>query len=223
MKECIKCNVKVASHRKTCPLCSQILKNENDQDQQLVLYPKYPSSEKKLNVFLKIIQFLSITSILITVGINILTYVGDWWSFYVVLGVVYLWILFRITILSKRNIAGRLFIQMIALSLSCVGIEYFSKSDGWALEYVVPLLCVATTIAISILILIKQMRYNDYLLYLLTMGIILWIPMILYWTKVINILWPSITAAALSIVTIFGMIIFADRATKDELKKRFHL
>jgi hypothetical protein len=47
--------------------------------------------------------------------------------------------------------------------------------------------------------------------------------MILYWTEVVQVLWPSISAAGVAFLTIAGMIIFADRATKDELMKRFHL
>ena len=133
------------------------------------------------------------------------------------------WILLRSTIMSKKNIAGRLLIQMIAVSLLCIGIEKQSHSSGWALDYVVPFLCIVTILAILIIIFSKQMFYSDYLLYLLLAIIISFVPMILYLFKQINILWPSIAAASVAIMAALGMILFADRATKDELKKRFHL
>jgi hypothetical protein len=49
------------------------------------------------------------------------------------------------------------------------------------------------------------------------------IPFILYLMGLIDELWPSLAAATLSFVTIVGMIVFADKETKEELKKRFHI
>lgn len=225
MKRCSKCNVNVNSVRKTCPLCGQILTEKKENTVYSNLYPRYNVEEKKSNLVLRILLFISIVTILIVVVINLLTYRSSksLWSIYVILGVVYAWILLRYTILSRRNIAGRLLVQMLATSAVVIGIEKVSNSSGWALDYVVPFICIATTQAIVIILISKKMRYNDYLLYLFVAILISFVPMILYWSDVVQVLWPSITAAGLAIITILGMIFFADRATKDELKKRFHL
>lgn len=225
MKRCPKCNVNINSLRKTCPLCGEILSEDKTKAEGICLYPHYNYEEKKTNLFLRISLFISIVAIFVVVVINILTYRNSQtlWSIYVVMGVAYGWILLRSTILSRRNIAGRLLIQMLTLSGIVIGIEKVSKSSGWALEYVVPFICILTTQAIVILLISKKMRYNDYLLYLLVAILISFVPIILYWSGVVKVLWPSISAACVAIITILGMIIFADRATKDELKKRFHL
>jgi len=221
MRECEKCHISVATNRKTCPLCGNILVGKSEQGK--AIYPPFASAEKQRNIALRILLFLAISSMLISIFVNLLTNPKDRWSVYVVISVIYSWILLRSTIMSKKNIAGRLLIQMIAVSLLCIGIEKQSHSSGWALDYVVPFLCIVTILAILIIIFSKQMFYSDYLLYLLLAIIISFVPMILYLFKQINILWPSIAAASVAIMAALGMILFADRATKDELKKRFHL
>ncbi|MFA5542416.1 MAG: DUF6320 domain-containing protein [Bacilli bacterium] len=222
MKKCSKCKVEVNTIRKTCPLCGQFLENP-DKEEFTQIYPTYVNEAKKIDLFLRILLFISVTVMATVLLINFLTYDGVSWSLYVVIGVVYAWILWRSTIKSKRNVASRLLVQMIALSLTVYGIEEISNTGNWALDYIIPFICVATTLSIVILIFSKKMLYSDYLFYLLLSIIIGFVPLILYLTQIINVLWPSITAAGVSSITTLGMIIFADRATKDELKRRFHL
>ncbi len=222
MKKCSKCKVEVNTIRKTCPLCGQFLENP-EKEEFIELYPAYVNETKKINIFLRILLFISITVISVSLLVNLLTYDGVYWSFYVIIGVIYAWILWRSTIKSQRNVASRLLIQMITLSLMVYGIEEISKSGNWALDYIIPFICTATTLSIIILIISKKMRYSDYLFYLLLSIIIGFVPLVLYLTKIIDVLWPSITAAGVSSITTLGMIIFADRATKDELKRRLHL
>jgi len=221
MKRCNKCNVDVDSVRNSCPLCGQIL--EKIDDKQITKYPSYLPTEKHLNILLRILLYLSILAIISTVLINFLTYKETLWSIYVVLGVLYLWVLLRSTIMSKGNIAGKLLVQMITVSLVCYGIELISDTSNWALDYVIPFVCIATILAILIISLIKKMKYNDYLTYLLLAVLISWVPLIFYFFDIIKISWPSVAAASLSIAVVLGMIVFADRATKDEIKKRFHV
>jgi hypothetical protein len=219
MKKCPKCLVEVKSNRRTCPLCGQMLEGEGSTHPT---YPPYQPVIKQVNLMLRIILFITLVAGLTSLLINILTYVDTWWAGYVILGLIYMWIVIKSTILSRRNVAKKLLTQMITLSLIVIAIEKISKTSGWALDYVVPSICGLTTIAIIILIMSKKMRFNDYLLYLITTVLISFVPMILYWSNVVAVLWPSVTAAGISVVTILGMIIFADTATKDELKKRFH-
>lgn len=223
MKACPKCKVNINSVRKTCPLCGEILTEINKEGTDTLLYPKYVPATHSPNLLLRILLFISFVVSFVSVLINLLTYKGDLWSFYVLVGVGYAWILLRSTILSRKNIAGRLLIQMLAVSTVVLVIEKVSHTSGWALDYVVPFICIVTTLAIVILILSKQMRYNDYLLYLLVSILVSFVPLILYWFDKIKVFWPSITAAALAFVITIGMIVFADRVTKDELRKRFHL
>ena len=147
MKKCNECNIDVNSIRKTCPLCGQLLKADKEKSIDYHLYPQYLHTEKKANLVLRIFLFISLVVILVSMLINLLTYNDSksLWSLYVILGVWYGWVLLRYTILSRLNIAGRLLLQMISISLIVIGVEKVSKGSGWALEYVIPFICIITT------------------------------------------------------------------------------
>ena len=49
------------------------------------------------------------------------------------------------------------------------------------------------------------------------------IPLILWTFKLVTALWPSLVAACFSLMVFLGMLIFADKATKEEFNKRFHI
>ncbi|MFA6627310.1 MAG: DUF6320 domain-containing protein [Bacilli bacterium] len=219
MRKCPKCLVEVKTNRKTCPLCGQMLEGEGSNTPT---FPPYQPQSKQINLFLRITFFITVVTGIASIIVNALTYQGVLWAGYIMLGLVYMWIIIKSTIIADRNVAKKLFVQMIALSILVIAVEKLSGSSGWALDYVVPLICEFSIIAIIILIVSKKMRFNDYLLYLLTTILISFVPIILYWTNIVEVLWPSVSSAGIGLVTILGMIIFADTATKDELKKRFH-
>lgn len=225
MKRCNQCNVKVSTTRKTCPLCGHFL-DTIDNEQVLTTYPQYQPPVHKRNLFLKILVFLLIASSGISLLVNLIYYNDNLWSLYVIGGSIYLWILFKSTILSKKPIAKKLIIQMIFISLVVAIIDFASNKtiiNGWSVSYVIPALSFATTIANIIVVMIKRMKYSDYILYFLGTIFLGFVPFILYLFNITNILWPSLSAACLSIITILGMIIFGDRHTKDEIKKRLHI
>lgn len=225
MKRCLKCQVNVSTTRKTCPLCGNFLENSSNEE-VLTSYPPYEPVVRKRNIFLRILLFICLVGSSISVVVNLLNYNGQLWSLDVIVGAIYIWILFKSTILSKRPIAGKLVIQMIFISLVLGVIDYVSNKtliNSWAISYAIPALSIATTISIIIVLLIKRMRYSDYVLYFIETIFLGFVPLVFYLFKLTNILWPSLSAAGLSLVTILGMIIFADRQTKDELKKRFHI
>jgi hypothetical protein len=175
-------------------------------------------------VLLRIIAFLSVIAVFVSALVNALTYskTKTLWSLIVVLGVVYFWVLLRSTFKAKVNVGLKLVIQMLMLSSLVVGIDAVSGFSRWSLNYVVPFLSMASLLAI-IAVLLGKVKFAEYLLYLLAAVILGFIPFILWLVNLIDVLWPSLAAASLSFATIIGMIVFADKETKEELKKRFHI
>lgn len=224
MKKCLECKVYVDTERKTCPLCGSVLEG-NENESTSVGYPKYQQLPKKKNYVLRTFVFLTITGILVCALINFLTYSETpvLWAAYPIIGSIYMWILIRFTIISRKNASFKLLIQMITLSLVVYGIDYFTKNEGWALNYVVPFLSIASTLMIAIILMARKMKFGEYIFNLFASIILGFIPFILWITKVCTVSWPSFTAAVVSIVTLIGMIIFADKEIKEEFKKRFNI
>jgi hypothetical protein len=228
MKKCVKCNVLHNTTRKSCPLCFEILQDVDGQNYQGPEYPKPTPIPEKYNVLLRIITFLSIVAIFSSVLVNILTYKNSksLWSLIVVLGVLYFWVLLRSTFKAKSNVPMRLVIQMVTLSIHVIGIDLVTGvsrwSLSWSINYVIPFLSMASLLAI-ISMFLGKVRSSEYLLYLLAAAILGLIPFVLWLFDLVIVLWPSLAAASLSFATIVGMIVFADKETKEELKKRFHI
>lgn len=233
MKHCKSCHVDIETNRMTCPLCLDNLEEVVSSKPHITeYYQGYEEKPKKLHLLRKIFLFLSLVTIGICVTVNILTYNESLWSLIVIGSILYLWVLIKGTIMSRRNIALRLWIQAIALGILLYFIQLQNNQVQWVVPYAIPFIMIATMMAITLLIFIKTMRYRDYMMYLILVATIGCIPIILTWIKKTRFLfivqdrfvtWPSICCFGYAIITILGMFIFGDRATKDEFKKRFHI
>lgn len=224
MKRCPKCNVKVNSVRKTCPLCLSILETKEGGEYKKI-YPSPNLTPKKKSVLLKILSFLSVVGIFTSAVVNYLTYTkeGGLWSIIVAFNIGYFWVLIKSTLTRRGNIAVRLVIQTIAISLTVYIIDLLSGNTGWAINYVIPFTIMAALLSIISITLGSKERYQMYFNQIVTGVILGFIPIIFRFLNIATETWPAISALSLSVATIIGMIIFGDRHTKDEIRKRFHI
>ena len=225
MKSCSQCKVLVNTERKTCPLCFTLLNNVDGKEALLVPYPKYQSKPVRYNIFYRVLVFLSIIVTFVCVLVNIFTYKENHnlWSLVVIAGFLYLWILFRSTLRGTGNIPRRLVIQMLTLSSLIYIIDLLSGYEQWSLNFVIPFLSMASLLSVIILLISNTVRFHDYISALFAAIILGFIPFILWIFRIVESLWPSLSAASLSFSTIIGMFIFAGTEIKEELKKRFHI
>jgi hypothetical protein len=215
-EKCPKCLVEVKSNRRTCPLCGQMLEGEGSTHPT---YPPYQPVIKQVNLMLRIILFITLVAGLTSLLINILTYVDTWWAGYVILGLIYMWIVIKSTILSRRNVAKKLLTQMITLSLIVIAIEKIRKhQDGLLIMSCIHLR--THHIAISLLIMSKKC-VSMITLYLITTVSSFCSDDSILEQRCCSF-WPSVYRCGNFRGHHLGLIIFASTATKDELKKRFH-
>ncbi|MGD9604692.1 MAG: DUF6320 domain-containing protein [Bacilli bacterium] len=225
MKRCHKCQVNFNTERKSCPLCNEVLEDLNQSELQFPVYPKPDQAPKKENRFIQSLSFLSIMGIAVSAIVNFMTFKENphYWSALVAISVFYFWILLKSTFRNKGNIPLKLIIQMLTLSITTYAIDYFSESTGWALNYVIPFLSMASLIAIIFMLLFNSKKINDYLMYLISSNLIGFIPFVLWIFKIVEVLWPSLAAAGLSFSVFVGFLVFARKELKDEFKRRFHV
>lgn len=232
MKHCVKCNIDVDTNRMTCPLCRDVLIEVASKKEPVCAYVGYAPKKEKFHMTRKIFLFLSFIVCSVCAIINFLTYKGTMWSLVVVVGILYLWVLVKGTIISRRNIALKLVLQSLAIGLLLLSIQLLTPSVHWLVPYALPFVMIGTILSVTILIFIKTMRYKDYMLYLIAVALVGMLPLILSFIKnvkplfILNgklVIWPSIASAIYACFTIVGMFMFGDRATKDEFKKRFHI
>ena len=225
MKTCRKCHVSLNTSRTTCPLCHTYLDDNGVKD----FYQEYPPYKKILNkniLTIKILLFITIIAVVASVLINVLTVNKEhasYWSVIVIGGIIFLWVLIGVTIISKRNAVFKIILQSLTVALLFYTIEINSSLEsGWSLKYIMPFIISGVIMTSGVLCLAipkKAASYSIYILVLSIIGIVIFVVNLL---KEFEPLWPSITCLAVSGVTILGLFFFGGKPLLEEIKKKMY-
>lgn len=222
MKFCNKCQISIKTNHDYCPLCHQTL----DVLKEETVIEKYPTYKGDLrpvrDITKKVILFLTLTSIIILFLINAISGLNQLWSLIPIGSIIFFWLFTTVGIFSKHNIAFKLFFLTIFTISFIYMVDALSQSEGWALDYVMPLLLVSCNLAISLIILIRRINYRDYISYLLMIVLFSIIPVVFALLDIIVVTWPTIVAFGAAIFILLLIIFFFPKSIKDEIKKRFH-
>lgn len=232
MKHCDKCNVTVRSNREYCPLCHQHLKGD-PIELKTEIYPEFVTLRRQVLPFTKkLLRVVTIVAILLLLLFNWISQSQVFWSLIPIGGILYFWLLVRYGVLTNQNVPFRIaFLTTILVVILVIydinyGV-YANREDmylrSWALNYVLPLALLVADMAISFIIWLKRINYRDYLFYLMTILVFSFVPLLLYFLKIIRVVWPSIASFSVAILILMIIIFFFPKYIKDEIKKRFHL
>lgn len=249
MKYCKNCALNVNTQQPLCPLCASDLSDAENgacaacpaEDGGAAcpdgacpdgvcpddVFPDdglYPASSGaiKYDLTFRIFLFLSVLAVGGCVLINILAYNGILWSLIVAGGVGFAWAAVGYPFIARKNVGHHIMVDAVCLCLFFVMAQFVTKTTGWSLDYVIPFLFIAATTVITLVILIRRMRWREYALYQFITIILGLLPLISVVAGLVESAWPSIASAFYSFFTLLGMFIFADKKYKNELIKRFH-
>lgn len=229
MKYCRKCALSVNTAYDFCPLCaSQLTSGQNTETTPEAdaaapedVYPVY-KGEIKYNFALRLLLFISVAGASTCLLINLMFYNGVLWSLLVAGGIGFFWAAIIYPINARKNIGHHITVDAVAACVFFVVAQFVIGAKGWSLDYVVPFLFIAATTFISLVILIKRMKWREYALYQFITILLGVLPVISVIAGLVTTAWPSIVSAFYSFITLLGMFIFADKKYKNELIKRFH-
>lgn len=222
MKYCSKCEVSVNSPVERCPLCYGALERASDAP-ELQTYPNLAEKAARYNLVLRILLFLSLTAAGVCVTVNLLVDRRLSWSLIVAVNIAYMWAAIGGAVKKRARIGQNILIQVLSLSALMTGIDFFAGHNNWALNYVLPFLFISAMLSITIIIIVKRMAIGEFILYFLLTALLGFIPIIMLAVGQVTVLWPAVTSAGYSALSLVSIFIFADNATKIELKKRFHI
>lgn len=234
MKYCRKCALKVRTRYDFCPLCASGLADseaagvpEQDDKSGVAgigdIYPRY-DGEIKYGIAVRVLLFISIVGASTCLLINLLTYHGHGvlWSLLVAGGIGFIWAALIYPVMVRKNIGHHIAVDAVAACIFFVVAQFVIGTKGWSLDYVIPFLFIAATTIISILILVRRMKWREYALYQLITIILGVLPVVSVAFRLVTTAWPSIVSAFYSGITLLGMFIFGDKKYKNEMIKRFH-
>ncbi len=222
MKKCENCNVHVYDDHTHCPLCKAALGAGHATQ---IAYPKYAIKQATMRVFLlKLALFVSISTALVAVFINIFTYdIAPYvWSTTVFVCIAFVWGLVAVLKAKGSSKKGKMLDVFFLLCAFLFFLDLFNGFLKWSTNYALPWLIVAMSALFMVLALSNKNTFNEYCGYLITIALVSFAPIIMYATGLSDRLWASLITALTCVIMAAGTFIFAEKHVKAELKKKFH-
>lgn len=220
MKHCDKCNVDVNTDLNYCPLCFNEISTGNLDTPKLYSVTKdKPREIIKNHTTRKVFAIISIAIILACAMINYLT-ATPFWSGLVALGVVYLWILVRHTIMSSRSPFEKVVLQVLGV-LAILILSNHVSGGGWFMDYVLPSLLILVLVILNMILFVSKKR-NHYESSFLIIELLILVASIIFMCICEYNLMHLITLS-LTGLSVIGLIIMDGKNVFKELTKKFHL
>lgn len=224
MKICHNCDIAIKGDWIACPLCETALleKKEKRTDPQQTSLQNFALRFNRKKIY----QTLTIFSIAVIILYFIIQAVWGFEFFgveYVLFGVMVTWLSILILIRKRRNIVKAIVYLLVLFSLFSVYFDYWTGWQGWSLTFIIPILSMATLIAMIISIRFVNLKAEDYVLYLELAAILGFIPFLFLTFDWVMHPLPSLFSVLLSLIVFISTFKRHRQKIKNELEKRFHI
>ena len=194
-----------------------------DNHPELPKYPDLIQVAQNYNLILRILVLLSLTIASVCLTINIFTFRTYWWSLIVIANLAYMWVATGTALRPSVKLGQTVMMQAIYLSVLVVVLGYLLDFHSLVYNYVLPAVLVCATLSITIIVILKRMDIHSFVLYFILIALLGFIPVAIMAVGFVTVPWPSVVSALYSGLSLISIFLFANHATKIELKKRFHL
>lgn len=218
---CEKCNVTVAGSHGRCPLCQGMLTGEADPTGDY--FPFLDTIMRRYHLLIRILFFLSGALLLSCFAVNYLLRYQGFWSLFVAIGTVSIWLSVRIILRKRHNIPQTILWQALLFSVVVLGLDALTGWHRWSLNYAIPIFFTVAILALWAVAIIMRLQPEDYLVYLLLDLLIGAIPILLLGFNLVKVDLPSVLCALASGISLIALLAFKDKALRTEVKKRLHL
>jgi hypothetical protein len=219
MQYCEHCKVHIRGNRKHCPLCQNTLSGKGSEEE---VFPNIPVTYQ-YNLILRIMIFISVSIIVVSIAINTMFPVHVNWSMFIIAGILCMWISLAMVIRKRHNIPKSITWQVAVISVLAVIWDWRIGWRGWSLDFVIPIACVVAMIVMAVTAKIMRLGVRDYIIYFLLDGIFGIIPIIFVLFGVLGVVYPSIICVTVSIISLAAVVLFEGENIKEEWNKRMHL
>ena len=174
------------------------------------------------------IKIMAIVSLIIAgtcMIINACTSTSFLWSLIGIAGIIYTWVTVTYSVRRNINIASSVMIQLIAISVLTVCIDYIIGYSGWAINLSIPIIICVANVTIFILTLVSVHRYLKYAVYQLIIFLLSMIPLVIFFAFPGVITAPifMIISSSIALFTFVFSLILCGRSIIEELDRRLHM
>lgn len=220
MYYCKKCGFSVTGSTGKCPFCRGDLTGEPDGEN---IFPEIPYKEQKNERLIRLLALGTVIAAAICIAVNYLWQEYGWWSVYVSAGLLSVWCAVGIAVKKHENPLKAVLWQVCAGSCLIFAWDYWTGFRGWSLDFAMPVLYICSLFLMIALVRVLHLKPEDYLVYVgwnLLLGLL---PFGLLYDGVIQVPYPSVICAMISIVGLAALILFRGDVLWAELVRRFHL
>lgn len=222
MRICENCQIEIKGHWSSCPLCAtpiEIPEKESLKESSFLNVSLQYDRRKALQGFIRI----SLIIVLLYFVIQLIRPFDFFGLEYVLFGIFIIWTVIAILIQKRRNLAKAIVYLLIFISLVCLYFDYTNGWRGWSITFAIPILCIASLLAIFIGIQSIELNIRDYILYLQLVALFGIIPLLFLIMDWVGHPLPSLISVILSVVMFIGVFINYRSLVIQEFQKRMHL
>jgi len=220
VKKCNLCNVTIKDETDHCPLCGGVLDGDSPGHNT---YPNVLKKERAINLIFRVMLFVAIVAVIISIYINLHTNVSFPWSLIVTFSFIYALIILYMFVKENAGYRVRLFGTCASGVVLVVLTDYILGFKRWSLNFVFPAVIIFVVLSLLVLMIINHRNWQSYIVLILAMVLISLIPIILSFLDVITIPFLANIAFGFSVFSALGVIILGGPRVKNELYRRFHV
>ncbi|MBE5783144.1 MAG: hypothetical protein E7329_07525 [Clostridiales bacterium] len=234
MAYCVHCGVKLHESEKRCPLCSTVVIDPQEPRQENAARPypvRLPAQEIKRSkrFFLGLSTVLLLVPGLLCLMIDLLLGNGLTWSIYPGGVLILLFIDIAVPLLLSRfRLPLSLLTGFFTLAIYLFGVEIITQSGGWFFPIVLPSLGLALALAFLTFLLYRLKLLNKFTLLAASMcgmaieclGIEILCDAAVYGSM--KFTWSPFVAAPLLFAALLLFFVNANRAVREEVRRRVH-
>lgn len=220
MLYCENCKVRLQGKYARCPLCQGDLTGAEDPGENV--FPVVLSRAQKYRRLLTWLALGSVVASAVSVAVNLVIPSGGWWSLVAIGGILSFWISLALVLKKRMNLPKTILWQVGVLSLLAFFWDRFTGFQGWSINYVLPILCTSTLVAMFVIAKIGKLEIQNYIFYLVVDCIFGILSFALLAAGKITVVVPSAVCFATTIISLAFLLLFQGKALAAEMQRRFH-
>lgn len=223
MNKCVKCGVRILDETEVCPLCRCVVESD-DGNRDGARYPDIRFKERKLELFGRIVLFISIVVGVAAVWINYMQGTDVWWSVAVCGGLGYVQLIVLYFVKNKHaGYRNKVVIGIVCGIAYVILVDYLFGYGRWSVNYVVPAAFLAVDVAIIVAMVVNLRSWQSYLLFQIFIILCSGGCVLLSLAGIITKPKMSYVAFCCSCFFFLAAFIIGGRRAGNELKRRFHV
>ena len=228
MVKCPYCKVSISTRTEVCPLCHKNLIEAGVSKDEIKKTPLDFPKRGKLpalsgTLFDKVYLLCALAVVLVSIAVELIVLEKIFISWLLLSIIGYFYIFLRITIRKANFFPQKVLVQAILLSVVAISTRRVIPNPEVIFESVLPFIYLVSMIIIGIFFLIHYKKPSRYLLNLITIALLGFLPFLIDFALDIHAHPLSIATASLGAIILIMLFIFYAKIIISELKRSFHV